>query len=382
MIESVGRIEPCGIEENLPEALVDLVRRIREAASLVGTDLHPDTRAALAQAVRIANAQYSNAIEGIFARPEDIEDALLSEQDRQHAELGALAGAAHVRAQQWLDQGLEAGLHGEPTSVAFILETHRRLYAEMPDDLRQVDGAEGAVEILPGAYRMCEVTIGRHLPPSAGRIPDFMTYFERRYRGLTRGDRGKILTIPAAHHRLSYIHPFADGNGRVGRLMTHAMVQVAGIGADGLWSISRALANGLRDPGEYKARMAGADQPRRGDRDGRGNLSLSVLESFTRWFLDLLLDELRFARIMFDGDGLQARYRNLVRAELPGNDLAVTLVDTIFRDGSIDRSRIASTGLSDAPLSSLVSGGVLTDQGGRIALAAPARHWDHLLPRL
>jgi Fic family protein len=50
-----------------------------------------------------------------------------------------------------------------------------------------------------------------------------MRYFETRYRFRELGKAGRIMAIPAAHHRLNYIHPFPDGNGRVSRLMSHAM---------------------------------------------------------------------------------------------------------------------------------------------------------------
>ena len=77
-----------------------------------------------------------------------------------------------------------------------------------------------------------------------------------------------------------------DGNGRVSRLMSHAMALKAGIGAHGLWSVSRGLARGLDSRREYKTWMDRADTPRQGDPDGRGNLSRSALVDFTLWFLN------------------------------------------------------------------------------------------------
>jgi Fic family protein len=43
---------------------------------------------------------------------------------------------------------------------------------------------------------------------------------EQVYSALGRAET--ILAAAAAHHRLLWIHPFADGNGRVARLMSHA----------------------------------------------------------------------------------------------------------------------------------------------------------------
>ena len=55
--------------------------------------------------------------------------------------------------------------------------------------------------------------------------------------------------------------------------MSHAMGLSAGIGASGLWSVSRGLARGLNSRQEYKQMMDHADMVRQGDLDGRGNLS-------------------------------------------------------------------------------------------------------------
>ena len=95
----------------------------------------------------------------------------------------------------------------------------------------------------------------------------------------------QVMAIAAAHHRFSYIHPFLDGNGRVSRLLSHAMAMYSGIGVNGVWSISRGLARGLQGADEYKKRLHNTDSPRQGDTDGRGNLSLKELISFTDWFL-------------------------------------------------------------------------------------------------
>lgn len=52
-----------------------------------------------------------------------------------------------------------------------------------------------------------------------------------------------------------------------------------------LWSISRGLARGLSGQGEHERMLDLTDTPRRGDVDGRGNLSLQALEQFVEWFL-------------------------------------------------------------------------------------------------
>jgi Fic family protein len=105
----------------------------------------------------------------------------------------------------------------------------------------------------PGEFRNSreqDVTVGRHIPPSGERVEAFMQYFEQRYRLAPMGKGGRIIALAAAHHRLNYIHPFPDGNGRVSRLMSHAMGLVAGIGAGGLGrcrAVSRAGSKAARN---------------------------------------------------------------------------------------------------------------------------------------
>jgi len=66
-----------------------------------------------------------------------------------------------------------------------------------------------------------------------------MERFEAVYARLGKLDT--ILAAAAAHNRLLWIHPFTDGNGRVARLMSYAMLQDA-VGTIGVWSIARGLA--------------------------------------------------------------------------------------------------------------------------------------------
>ena len=91
--------------------------------------------------------------------------------------------------------------------------------------------------------------------------------------------------------------------------MSYAMSLRAGIGGSGLWSISRGLA---RDPREYKQMMDHADSPRRGDLDGRGNLSQAILRDFCEWFLSVMLDQIRFTKAAVQLETLNQRYRRLL----------------------------------------------------------------------
>ena len=112
-----------------------------------------------------------------------------------------------------------------------------------------------------------DVAVGRHVPPNSDRVAAFMQYFAKRYRLEPMGKGGRIVAMAAAHHRLNYMHPFPDGNGRVSRLMSHAMGLSAGIGASGLSSCHAALRAASAAVRRYRRMMDYADMPGRGDLD-------------------------------------------------------------------------------------------------------------------
>ncbi|HEY6517718.1 MAG TPA: Fic family protein [Steroidobacteraceae bacterium] len=220
-----------------------------------------------------------------------------------------------MRVQAEIDRMASEGRLPEPASVDFIQWLHREFYRDAPDEMLRIHGAGRDLIMLPGAWRSLpdhDLAVGRHAPPSSERVSDLMNYFAERYAFSRLGKSGRIIAMAAAHHRLNYIHPFPDGNGRVSRLMSHAMGHAADIGAHGLWSISRGLARGLESRGEYKSMMDRADTPRRGDLDGRGNLSQRALAEFVAWFLQVALDQVRFMKSLFELDTLAPRLRRHV----------------------------------------------------------------------
>jgi Fic family protein len=285
---------PARLEEP-GEAIGDVVAELSAASATLARALHPRTAANLAALVRVMNAYYSNLIEGHNTRPRDIERALAGELDKDEERRNLqIEAAAHVRVQAEIDALAAEERLPEPASTEFIQWLHREFYKDAPEELLRVSGAGGDFVMEAGAWRTRaehEVAVGRHAPPSSERTPDFMKYFAERYAFAHLGKSGRIIAMVAAHHRFNFIHPFPDGNGRVSRLMSHAMAHMAGIGAHGLWSISRGLVRGLASRGEYKLRMDDADAPRRGDLDGRGNLSQAALAEFVLWFLRVALDQ-------------------------------------------------------------------------------------------
>jgi Fic family protein len=392
MPESVQRIEPVRLED-APEAIADVVAELAAASATLGHALNPRTAANLAELVRIMNTYYSNLIEGHHTRPKDIERALAGEfdQDEGRRNLQILA-ADHVRVQTEIDRMAAEDRLLEPASVDFIRWLHREFYKDAPEEMLRIHGNGREFLMVPGEWRSRpehDVAVGRHQPPSSDRVADFMTYFADRYRLDRLGKAARITVIAAAHHRFNYIHPFPDGNGRVSRLMSHAMADVAGIGAHGLWSISRGLARGLESRGDYKRMMDYADTPRQGDLDGRGNLSSRALFEFTLWFLRVCLDQVTFMAGLFELATLARRLRTYVESSETLKPEAARLLEEALIRGEFERGEVPRiTGLPERTarrvFNDVVATGLLASETpkGPVSLRFPTDTLDVLFPRL
>lgn len=392
MLETPGRIEPCLFEEHIPAELADLSVEIQREASGLGQGLHPDSAAELADLVRMMNCYYSNLIEGHNTRPRDIEKALAGAELEEDTRPLALEARAHIIVQRAIDEMQRNGTMPVPTSVEFLAWVHQAFYDEMPEELRVIEHPDGSQEpIVPGRMRQdgdSEVAVGRHHPPSSMRVSAFMDHFDKRFQIAARSASSRIIAIASAHHRLNFIHPFPDGNGRVSRLMSHAMALNAGIGGQGLWSISRGLARGLKDRGEYKQMMDHADSPRHGDRDGRGNLSEAALKTFSAWFLNVALDQITFSAKLFDLGGLDKRYQRLV-ADTIDDKRAPDLISAVLRHGALDRGDAqivlkTSERTARNTLKQLTTAGFLTSASPKtpVRLAFPLDYRERLFPNL
>lgn len=395
-VETPQRIEPARIEEP-SEAISDLVAELSAETATLGKALHPDTAANLADLVRVMNSYYSNLIEGHDTRPRDIQRALAGnfDKDKERRNL-QIEAAAHVRLQAEIDRLAATGRLSEPASADFVRWLHREFYDGASEEMLRVKGSGHEYLMIPGEFRSRpehDNTVGRHLPPPSPRVADFMMYFEKRYRFEGLGKAARIIAIGAAHHRFNYIHPFPDGNGRVSRLMSHAMSHAAGIGSHGLWSISRGLARGLsRGPdgrAEYKMMMDTADTPRQGALDGRGNLSLKALNEFVMWFLRVSLDQVRFMSELFDLDTLAKRLRLFVERHEKLKPEAARLLEEALMRGSFERGDAPRiTGLPERTarrvLGDVIETGLLESETakGAVSLRFPAETLETLFPKL
>lgn len=311
----------------------------REASELSG-QLHPLVRLGVGDLVRSMNCYYSNLIEGHNTHPRDIDRALSADysSDPRRRDL-QLEARAHIEVQRLIDS--RADIPGPPASLAFIRWTHGEFCARLPESLLVAENPDTGerLRVVPGELRTRGVAVGRHIPPPPGDVPAFLARFEQAYDPGRLTKPRQAIAAASAHHRLLWIHPFLDGNGRVTRLMSHAMLLDLGVGS-ALWSVSRGLA---RRATEYKDLLMAADQPRQGDLAGRGALSQSALTQFCRFFLETCLDQVRDMRELLQPAELQRRMELYARDEedagrLPKRSFA--LLREALLSGELDRARV------------------------------------------
>jgi Fic family protein len=380
--ESIGLMQPLLIGDSSRHraALTDLTIELAQKSAGFRRSLPASLLASLADLVRAMNCYYSNLIEGHDTHPIDIERALKNDysKDAKKRDL-QLEAKAHITVQQWIDTG---ALNGRALTTDSIREIHRRFCELLPENLLWVKDQR----VMPGALRDRDVEVGNHVAVSPGALPRFLHRFEEIYSKL--GKTETILAAAAAHHRLAWIHPFLDGNGRVIRLQSHAILLDA-LDTGAVWSIARGLA---RNVDAYKSHLAACDQPRRNDLDGRGNLSEENLAAFTHFFLTTCIDQVTFMERLMQPEQLRARILIWAEEEIRLNHLppkSGAILEAVLYRGELprgDAAAIVGTGDRQARrvVSALTDHGVLTSETTRahLRLAFPAALASRWMPGL
>jgi Fic family protein len=382
--EPISLMEPLLIGEGSRHrgALTELAFTLGQKASGFRRSLPESLLASLADLVRAMNCYYSNLIEGHDTHPVDIERALKNDysKDARKRDL-QLEAKAHITVQRWIDGG---GLAGRAVTNEGIREVHHRFCDELPEDLLWVPSAtaKDRVRVVPGELRKRDVAVGDHVAVSPGAVPRFLKRFEDVYSAVNKTE--SILSAAAAHHRLVWIHPFVDGNGRVARLMSHATLLYT-LDTGGVWSVARGLARKVDD---YKRHLAACDATRRNDLDGRGNLSEEALAAFTDFFLRTCIDQVTFMEELMQPDGLRARILLWAEEEIRLDKLppkSGNILEAVLYRGELPRGDAANAvGATDRHarriVAALMERGVLTADGARAPLrlvfpAALASRW-------
>lgn len=161
---------------------------------------------------------------------------------------------------------------GEPLTEHMI----RELHAMTVNNLQR----EG--DKTPGAYRQGPVRISQseHLPPEFIQVPGYM---RELVDFVNRNDSPKydLMKVALAHHRFGWVHPFGNGNGRVVRLLTYALLMKYGFNVDTGGRVLNPTAVFCNDRERYYSMLAMADK---GTKEG--------LEAWCTYVLEGVRDEL------------------------------------------------------------------------------------------
>lgn len=340
--------DPRHMEPLMPESrkaeLAELTTRIfYEAGQLKGQVHAEPVRQEIARLVRQMNCYYSNLIEGHKTLPRDIEKAArkdfsTDEKKRDNQELSV----AHIQTEEAMDALMVADPDLDVYSPDFIAWIHKDFYERLPEHLQVTKSQSGtAFPVVPGQWRDYFVDVNQHTPPHHDRLPAFLSRFHAVYGAKTILATDRLTAIAAAHHRMAWIHPFGDGNGRVVRLHSHALLKRSGLDSGGLWTLSRGLA---RYRSEYYSKLQGADQQRAHDVDGRGQLSDRGLANFCIFFLESMLDQITFMGDLLELPTLRERVKRIFQLDLlqlgkESEDLG-KIVEVMLDQGQIQRREV------------------------------------------
>ena len=381
-------IEPVIPSQKL-RPLEDLACTVVERSARLSVKLRGPFRAQVAELTRWMHCYYSNVIEGQQTRVRDIEAALKKDfaADPKKRDLQQLS-LAHLEVQRWA-----AAQTGSPFAADFIRELHGRFYAQLPESMRVATTSKGEkTPLTPGELRDRDVQIGTHIGPPHELVPGLLGHFQWRYESADFSRLQRIVAIGASHHRLAWIHPFRDGNGRVARLFSDAVIRQLGLDGGGLWSLSRGLA---RNRTEYYQRLANADQERSSSSadDGRGHLSERALWDFCEFTLRVMADQIAFMDQLLDLDGLARRIEHYVRVVdaqvAPDADRVFLLLREALLRGEFPRGDAARiVGASDrtgrTALTVAINAGLLVSDTPKapVRLGLPAKVHETYFPQL
>ncbi len=274
--DNIYRIEPLVSGST---ALDTKASKIWDRSVVLDEVVDANTAQTLVVAARSVNSFCSNLIEGYRVDPGLVLASLRGEGSGDASlEMGLYR--THVRALSAIEDKVEA-----KTAICraeFLCAAHGLLFDGLPEEVRSEVGA--------GGLRTHNVAVGDFVAIPHGYVEKFLHRFYS-YESKIITWSASLPAAMAAHHRLLWIHPFADGNGRLARLFTYAWMLKSDMPGARFWSLSRGL---LRRKAEYMAKLKAADGAREGHYDGRGARSEKRLTEFCDFMLDVAAEEIEF----------------------------------------------------------------------------------------
>ena len=240
--------EIAGLNPAVPFEVADLaagadaaIRALNERASVGGLE-------AIGPLLLRSEAVASSRIEGYDVTPLNLARALI---DPRAARGSARIVAANVSA---MEGAIAIANRTEPVTVADLLAIHAVLMA-------------GDERARPGRVREVQHWIGGRLgnPSDAAFVPPpediVLPLLEDLVTFMARDDLPAVPQAAVAHAQFETIHPFIDGNGRVGRALVHVVFRRRGVATRFVPSASRIGRQQAHRAAARPARPLGTDRP-------------------------------------------------------------------------------------------------------------------------
>ena len=383
------QFEPLLPSEHARGPLLAKAHMLLQLAGQVTGRADASVMQALAVRLRGMNSYYTNKIEGQHTLPSELESALRKEfSPNAEVQRKQRMSLAHMEAECWAEQHYANVPWQALFAPEVISSLHNSLFSPLPEADRLL---KDDTVMQPGQLRNAaqQVKVGRHEAPNGVSVPMFLQRFAEAYQ-TTRVGELAVVAVAAAHHRLAWIHPFPDGNGRVARLHSHLLLRRMGL-TNGVWSPLRGLARTQQD---YYLRLAQADMPRHGDLDGRGNLSEQRLVEFIDYFLDVCIDQARFMGKMLDMQTMRDRIRACLAYESaqPGSAISMQAelaLHTLLINGPMERGEFKQiTGMAvrmaERMMVTLLARGLLASDSprGKLVFGVPLHALRFYFPSL
>ncbi|MFP4572140.1 MAG: Fic family protein [Desulfobacterales bacterium] len=327
-----------------PGELKDTAQEVMVASATLEGRIAPETAEALGDRLRFLNSYYSNLIEGHKTSVVDIENALKqkfsTDSEKRYAQQLC---AAHVETERRFMRQIVSNPAENICSFDYLSRIHASFYEKLPAEHLYTHSSGGftGYSVMPGKMRDAEVSMdGGRTPhgPAAGELGAKYREFEALYHQQNFHGDERLIAAAASHHRLTWLHPFRDGNGRVARLFSGLYMALAGINRGNLWSLSRGFS---RDKQWYMTNLQSADSPNA----ERSGFDQAYFADFCMFFLETCLDQIKFMEKILALDRIDARIDMYIKDRqepvgplAPLDSRAGRLLKALFFRGEVARA--------------------------------------------
>ncbi len=367
--------------------LKDLAQDVIAASATLEGRVAPETAQALGDQLRLLNSYYSNLIEGHRTFIPEILKALDNNYSDDDAKRYAQElCAAHVKVEKKLMTQVVDGKVPNVSSTAFLQKTHKKFFSQLPKAHQFTHGPDGFTDIpvMPGVLRDAEVAVqkGGTLGPNHRDLPGVMAKFEQVYAPVAFHGDERLLALATAHHRLTWLHPFRDGNGRVCRLHSGFFMAQSKINQGNLWSLSRGLS---RTKNEYMVNLFSVDPAPKQDDESKNE----TLADFCQFFLEVCLDQINFMTKQLRLEKIEPRIEWFCSRRKKKDKNESRLLRAVFMEGEVKRGKApsilnTSERTSRRIVKDLIEEGLLTSDSPKspLRVALSFKVMSHYFPSL